>query len=102
MITKHLTSPVPPLSAVVPNVPPGVESAIARALEKEPSARFATATEFAQALTVSGETIASGPRAGSVARLSIAVLPIVNIGGDATGYGYTELTGYATSMMGRF
>ncbi len=26
----------------------------------------------------------------------------VKIGGDATGYGYNELTGYATSMMGRF
>jgi len=26
----------------------------------------------------------------------------VKISGDVTGYGYTELTGYATSMMGRF
>ena len=26
----------------------------------------------------------------------------VKLSGDATGYGYTELTGYATSMMGRF
>ena len=26
----------------------------------------------------------------------------VKISGDATGYGYTELTGYASSMMGRF
>ena len=26
----------------------------------------------------------------------------VSISGDATGYGYTELTGYADSMMGRF
>ncbi|MEO8394728.1 MAG: lipocalin-like domain-containing protein [Chloroflexota bacterium] len=26
----------------------------------------------------------------------------VKVSGDATGYGYTELTGYASSMMGRF
>ena len=49
ILAKRLSEPIPHLSAVR-QVPPGLEAAIARALAKVPSDRFATIGEFAAAL----------------------------------------------------
>lgn len=46
----HLMDPVPPLREVRPDVPPDLEAAIARMLDKEPAQRFATLAEAAQAV----------------------------------------------------
>ena len=48
---RRLTDPVPPLRTVRATVPIEVEQAIVKALAKVPADRFATAAEFADALT---------------------------------------------------
>jgi eukaryotic-like serine/threonine-protein kinase len=85
LIAQHVTAPAPLLGVLMPAVSPAIEAAITRALEKEPSNRFASATDFARALGGTGETPLVNARAGGAAsgRLSVAVLPIVNMGGDA-------------------
>jgi dienelactone hydrolase/tRNA A-37 threonylcarbamoyl transferase component Bud32 len=50
VIAKRFTEPAPSLAALRVAVPASVEAAVARALAREPSGRFATAAEFAAAL----------------------------------------------------
>jgi TolB-like protein/Flp pilus assembly protein TadD len=80
MLIKHLTQPVPSLRAVRANVPDVVERAVARAMAKDPAARFATAAEFAQALH-SGSTPPGMPTVSAPvsAAKSIAVLPFADM-----------------------
>ena len=54
MIAKLMTGTPTPLRVVRNAVPPAVEVAVMRALAKQPADRFASAREFADALTVSG------------------------------------------------
>jgi hypothetical protein len=51
ILARHAVDPVPPLHTVRATVPLAVEEAIERALAKVPADRFATAGEFARALT---------------------------------------------------
>jgi TolB-like protein len=51
ILARHAVDPVPSLSTVRATVPPTVEHAITKALAKVPADRFATAGEFARALT---------------------------------------------------
>jgi serine/threonine-protein kinase len=51
VIAGHLAQPVPRLSAARPGVPPAVESAVARAMAKSPQERYASAADFAGALS---------------------------------------------------
>lgn len=46
----HITEPVPSLLQRQPNLPPGFEYVIRKALDKDPSQRFQTAHELAQAI----------------------------------------------------
>jgi len=50
VLARHAVDQVPPLRTVRATVPPVVERAVERALAKVPADRFATATEFADAL----------------------------------------------------
>jgi eukaryotic-like serine/threonine-protein kinase len=50
IVLKHLYDPPPPPTSVRPDLPPAIDTAVLRALEKEPSARFSSAGELAQAL----------------------------------------------------
>src|SRR3989442_932179 len=50
ILGRHLADPVPPLRTVRRSVPLSVEQAILRALEKVPADRYATVTQFADAL----------------------------------------------------
>ncbi|MFN2565870.1 MAG: protein kinase [Gemmatimonadaceae bacterium] len=50
VMTKSVTSPRPRVRARRPDVPPALEEAIVRAMAREPAERFATMTEFADAL----------------------------------------------------
>src|SRR5437773_7810059 len=105
---RHAHDSVPPLHTVRQAVPPPVERAVLKALEKAPADRFATAAEFADALTrpmeagrprrarlttaaaVAAVLVAAGwwgihavsARAASINRL--AVLPLENLTGDTT------------------
>ncbi len=47
---KHVSAPLPPLRSLNPQVPANLEHIILKALSKEPSARPASAREFAEAL----------------------------------------------------
>jgi serine/threonine protein kinase/Flp pilus assembly protein TadD len=84
IITKIFTEPVPPLREQREDVPEWLNSAVIKALEKSPARRYATAAQFAQALTWPGGT--STPpelKTGSAPAKSIAVLPFVNMSNDA-------------------
>ena len=80
IMAKHAAEPAEPVRAANPEVPTGVERALAKALAKEPGDRFATAFEFAEALSeaVSGATRAVTPETCR----TFAVLPFVNASPD--------------------
>jgi len=50
VLARHVAAPVPSLRAIRPDVPAAIEAAISRALAKNPTDRFATATQFGAAL----------------------------------------------------
>lgn len=50
IIRRIVELPVPPPSAINPNVPSAFDKIVGRALEKDPDARYSTAREFAVAL----------------------------------------------------
>jgi eukaryotic-like serine/threonine-protein kinase len=52
VLTAHLTKTAPPLRDVRPETPQSLTAAVARALEKDPAARFNSAAEFRDALDV--------------------------------------------------
>ena len=60
IMARHSMDAVPLLRAARPNMPDGVEPAIARALQKSPADRFATASQFAEALGHSSPAIRRG------------------------------------------
>jgi serine/threonine protein kinase/tetratricopeptide (TPR) repeat protein len=84
IIAKLFTEPAPPLREQRPDVPEWLDSAVMKALAKQPAGRYATATQFAQALTwPSGTTTPPGMKTGSApSAKSIAVLPFVNMSND--------------------
>ncbi len=53
---QHVHEPVPPLHNQLPDISPEVESAILRALSKAPEKRYATVTDFANALEQAWES----------------------------------------------
>ena len=60
ILARRLTDPVPSLRTVRESVPVHVEQAINRALSKAPADRFATASQFAEALAEPGAPVARG------------------------------------------
>ncbi len=50
LVTQHLFDTPPALSSMRPEVPPALEQAVMRALEKDPAARHQSARDFAQAI----------------------------------------------------
>lgn len=75
VMARHLTDAPPPLRTVRSTVPVGVEEVINRALAKVPADRFASADEFAQALTQGLSKVAvAAPRRRAIAvRLALAL-----------------------------
>jgi serine/threonine-protein kinase len=62
LLVKICTSPVPQPSLTVPGLPAAFDAWFARALEREPAKRFATAQELADALAIAaGVTVRRGP-----------------------------------------
>jgi len=67
---KHLNDPPPPPTVHNPDLPPSVEQAILRALEKDPARRFRTGAAFADALERAYEDAPAHLHAGpSIAEL---------------------------------
>jgi serine/threonine-protein kinase len=75
ILARHAVDPVPPLHTVRATVPEAVEEAIERALAKVPADRFATAGEFARALTA--EQPSRRRRRRLLSRRSAAVLTAI-------------------------
>ncbi|HLG05143.1 MAG TPA: protein kinase [Gemmatimonadales bacterium] len=82
IIAKLFTEPVPPLRDHRPDVPEWLESAVNKALAKSPANRYATAAQFAQALTWPSGTSTPPEHKAGVGAKSIAVLPFVNMSND--------------------
>jgi formylglycine-generating enzyme required for sulfatase activity/dienelactone hydrolase len=62
VLVKKITEPTPRISAVRQAVPAAVEAALMKALARTPEERYATAQEFAQALTMPGAGRLLSPR----------------------------------------
>jgi TolB-like protein len=63
MLTRRLAEPPPRIRTLDPSVPPAVETALLKALAREPDQRFSTPAEFATALETTGsQTITVIPR----------------------------------------
>jgi serine/threonine-protein kinase len=77
-MAKHVTEMPRPVRGLRPEVPLAAERALARALEKDPAQRFASAADFVTALLAEGTGIPLTP----AATRSIAVLPFVNASAD--------------------
>jgi eukaryotic-like serine/threonine-protein kinase len=74
LLARHAIDPIPPLRTVRDTVPAGVEQSVTRALAKVPADRFATAADFADALTRAGDTgiVSSAPRRRRSTRRMVA------------------------------
>jgi len=75
IVAKKLSEPAPRVSVVRDKVPPAVEAALDRALSRTPADRYATAQQFAEALTP-GTTVAE------TETQAIVVLPFENLSPD--------------------
>ena len=64
IIAKRMSEPVPSVSTLRETVPAAVEAAITKALAKTPADRFATASEFSDALRRASRTGATPARSG--------------------------------------
>ncbi len=91
IIAKLFTEAVPSLREQREDVPEWLEQAVLKALAKAPTDRFATATQFAQALAWPSSTSAPpGTSGGASAPKSIAVLPFVNMSADPDNEYFTD------------
>lgn len=77
-MAKQVVETPQPIRGVRPDVPAGVEEALARGLAKDPGERYPTAAEFIAALLSGRRTGAPAP----ATTRSIAVLPFVNASPD--------------------
>lgn len=84
IIAKLFTEEPAPVRDQRAGVPEWLDAAIMKALAKQPERRYATAAQFAQALTwPSGTSTPAEIRTAPVGGKSIAVLPFVNMSNDA-------------------
>ncbi len=82
LIMAHVYTPAPAITSVDPSLPPELDQTFARALAKDPEARFAKAIEFTEAL----RTIAlrHGLPAASREEVAALALPAGSSAGQAT------------------
>lgn len=100
IIMRHVLDPPPPIRQQRPDVSATIEAAVLRALAKDPNERFATAGDFAAAL--SSSTRARIVVAPPPAACTVAVLPFITVGGDAdTEYLSEGLTDELISALSR-
>ena len=73
IIAKVLTEKAPSIRAVRPSVPAHVDAAVARALEKLPADRFASAHELAEALAGRGASSTEAPAIAPAGRATLSM-----------------------------
>ncbi len=88
VLYKQANTPPPPMRSLLPTLSPAIESVVLRALAKRPNERFATAGQFAQALTaaVAGQPSRQSftrPTQVPPTRAASAWLPWALVGGGA-------------------
>ena len=75
----HASAPIPPASALNPELPPGVDAALARGMAKDPEQRYDSASELVHSLRealneAAGETrIVAAPQTRSSRRVPVAL-----------------------------
>ncbi|MEA2470844.1 MAG: hypothetical protein QOE38_1843, partial [Thermoleophilaceae bacterium] len=74
----HTSEPAPALSSLAPGVPPALDAALARALAKDPEARFPSAGDFARAAgaAIAGQAPSEPERTVAVGRAAPAPVPV--------------------------
>jgi eukaryotic-like serine/threonine-protein kinase len=77
--SQHILAPPPPLSEQTPTISPAVESAVLRALAKDPAHRFASVQEFAHAFAQSIYNEESYPIAFSSNTEPLLLMQEVNV-----------------------
>lgn len=85
VIMRQITEPPPPIAALRPDIPAILVSTLERALSKGPENRWPSTASFGEALRGSsgGATPAAPAPESADARLSLAILPFTNLGGDS-------------------
>jgi hypothetical protein len=83
VIAKRLSTPPVPLGVVRHAVPPAIDTAVMRALAREPVDRFATAAEFAAALKSPAPATARAPWVGRGALVAAGVVALALAAGLA-------------------
>ena len=89
IVMRHITGAVPRPSAARKEVAPSIDAIVMRALAKDPSDRFATGAELAQALTLAqrgdkgASVVPKSDTDGVTISRFIAVLPFENMSADA-------------------
>ena len=82
-MTEHVNGPIPTLTSPAATVPPGIVTAVRRALAKQPSERFASVADFADALGAAVERTSAVTAIEGREEKSIVVLPFDNLSPDA-------------------
>src|SRR5688500_18544713 len=91
ILSKRFSDPVPSLRAIRAETTDEIETALLRALSKEPEDRFATTIAFARALVATTVTTPDGsPLHGPGSGKSIAVMPFINMSSDPEGDFFAE------------
>ncbi|CAN5164778.1 hypothetical protein BH23GEM2_BH23GEM2_03230 [soil metagenome] len=88
VIAMRFTQKVKPLTGINGDVPSGVSDVVLKALALEPSGRYATASEFAQALSQAAGP--DTPAAADSGKRSVAVLPFTNMSADPENEYFTD------------
>jgi serine/threonine-protein kinase len=78
VMLRHVADAPPSVRVLRPDAPAAIESALVRALAKNPADRFATVTDFADALSRPAEPAV--PLPGQA--VTVAVLPFANLSSD--------------------
>jgi serine/threonine-protein kinase len=103
ILAGHLTKPVPPVQEHRPEVPPGVEIAVQRALAKDPGDRFQTVTEMTEALAhaMTAEAQEADERRASRHRWNRAFVGIGGLAALALGgwWGWNTLSAPAIRVL---
>lgn len=84
VLVRQITESPAPIAALRPDVPPSIAATLSRALAKKPEERWPSTASFGEALRASSDqpaTAAPAPES-SDARVSLAILPFANVGGD--------------------
>jgi TolB-like protein/Flp pilus assembly protein TadD len=104
VLARHTLDPVPPLRTVRKAVPPHVEAAVKKALEKVAADRFGTAAEFAEALTtgaVSTTPVGVTPLNGATPALPLSTPPARRVRLVLGALGLTALAAAAVLVLER-